>query len=74
MHILLHAPLDDSAWGFGHTSPHLTDTISLLQTARPENLQSEYTNGRVWQYTATESSNLWLYATHQQGATPTIVG
>ena len=74
MHILLHAPLDDSMWGFGHTSPGLTDTTLLLEPARPANLELEITNRTGWRYTARESNNIWLYSTHQQGATPNIVG
>ena len=74
MHILLHAPMDDSMWGFGHTSPGLPDPTLLLEPVLPERLQLETMNRTGWRYTARASNNIWMYSTHQQGATPNIVG
>ena len=74
MHILINAPKDGTMWGIGHISPGLPDPTLLREPVLPEHLQLETVNRTGWRYTARASHNIWMYSTHQQGATPNIVG
>ena len=67
MHILVHAPKDDSVWGIGHNALDQPDPTLLPHPARPVNM--EIVDPRGFSYSDRESQNIWLYASHFQDAT-----
>ncbi len=61
MHILVHAPKDESVWGVGHQAP---DLMSTVVEAKPTHV--EIFKGSALSYEEQESQNIWMYSTHFQ--------
>ena len=61
MHILIHAPKNDAAWGIGHEVPN--DMLNITM-AQPTKLKSFHQSG--YKYNEKESQNIWIHATHFQ--------
>ena len=64
MHILIHAPKDDTRWGLGHSAPVQVDAMT---PARPNQMPMLYRDGFC--YNDPEGHSIWLYASHFQNVT-----
>ena len=61
MHILIHAPKNDAAWGIGHEVPN--DMLNITM-AKPTKLELFHESG--YKYNERDSQNIWMHATHFQ--------
>ena len=61
MHIIIHAPTHNSAWGVGHQAPNELLNITM---ASPKQLELFHESG--YKYSEQESQNIWIHATHFQ--------
>ena len=61
MHILIHAPKNDAAWGIGHEVPN--DMLNITM-AKPTKLVLFHESG--YKYNERDSQNIWIHATHFQ--------
>ena len=61
MHILIHAPKDDTNWGIGHQAPN---PQCWNMPAFPSKMELLERDG--FSYGDQESQNIWLYASHFQ--------
>ncbi len=61
MHILIHAPTDDSNWGIGHQAPELASSVVQSSPRKMELLGYD-----GFSYNNRESQGIWLYASHFQ--------
>ena len=61
MHILVHAPKDESVWGIEHQAPELMSTVVEAQPTHVEIVK-----GGAFSYDKQESQNIWMYSTHFQ--------
>ena len=61
MHILIHAPKNDAAWGIGHEVPN--DMLNITM-AKPTKFELFHESG--YKYNERDSQNIWMHATHFQ--------